>query len=411
MVNKYNNFLLEKRVSQLILENNLMATNDFLARLKTIKGKSKIAELLHRAFSNQPYVSEDLPQNWIDVTDIDDTVSFISDKKADKIDNWDEESPYAMKGRTPIKIGRFAKAFFTNKEIIDDALDSLDVKFTPKEYEEFVNLYKSTDVKSTSTFELISGEDIKSGYDFENYKWPDRGQLGNSCMKYERCQEYFGIYTDNPESCQLLVLISENKVIGRALVWKLSKSPCGATHFMDRVYTASDSDMLKFNNYCDKEGWMRKYINSFDSLKSYYFIYKGATIFGEASVILNRVNFSSYPFVDTLSWLDKKKKTISNVASAGASCMTDSEGLIIECYECSGTGEVTNNGCTYCSGMGIIEGSDDKKCTYCEGKGEYTGPCPSCARSLEMNIKEISSLGFSNSLIKLAKDYWNNLRK
>jgi hypothetical protein len=108
-------------------------------------------------------------------------------------------------------------------------------------------------------------------------------------MRYESCEDFFGIYTENPDSCQLLVLLDGEELIGRALVWKLSKSPCKATYFMDRVYTATDSDVIKFNNYCDKEGWMRKYKNNCGNLDSYFFIYKGETVFGEVTVKLKEV--------------------------------------------------------------------------------------------------------------------------
>jgi hypothetical protein len=67
MLNKYNDFILEKRVIELLLEDNLMASDDFLLRLSTIKDKSKIADAIYKAFDSILYISDNLPQNWINM--------------------------------------------------------------------------------------------------------------------------------------------------------------------------------------------------------------------------------------------------------------------------------------------------------------------------------------------------------
>ena len=428
MLNKYNDFILEKRVIELLLENDLMASNDFLIRLSSIKDKSEIANILYKAFDDQLYISDNLPQNWVNITDKDDYISFLSDVKADKIE--DDDIKYSAKGRGEIKIGRFARAFFTHKEIESELIysDYLEKshKFTDKDYEDFTNLYKASNIKSESKFELVEADKIQYYYNGENYKYNERGQLGNSCMKHESCEDFFGIYTENPDSCRLLILLDDDKLIGRALIWKLSKSPCKATYFMDRVYTASDSDIIKFNNYCDKEGWMRKYKNNCDNLDSYFFIYKGETIFGEAAVELKEVEFNEYPFVDTLSWLSKDNKNISNVGSSGAESMTDTSGAIDSCYTCDGGGTVSDKACDYCNGGVVDCGTCDndgvsKKCKECGGDGEVTcercdgegyinGDCPDCTGSFERDIKDIVKNGKNAALVKLAKDYWDKLK-
>ena len=78
MVNKYNEFILEKKIYSLILENNLKATADFKDKLFHIKNRSKIASILYKAFSDEEFIPSDLPQNWIDVTDKDDAITFIA---------------------------------------------------------------------------------------------------------------------------------------------------------------------------------------------------------------------------------------------------------------------------------------------------------------------------------------------
>jgi hypothetical protein len=425
MLNKYNDFIVENKLVGLLLEGEIKGSADFLLRLDNIKNRSEIAEIIYDLFNDEPYLDTDLSQNWINVTDKDDTVSFLSDKKFDQIDDPEEESPYGIKGRSEIKIGRFVRALLSNKKVIEYV--SQEMKFKDKDYEDFVNLYKSSNTKSLSEFELVNGEKIKDYYNESNYARPDSGQLGHSCMKHESCQDYFGIYTDNEDVCSLLVLKEDDEVLGRAIVWKLTKSPCESVYFMDRIYTSIDSDVIKFNNFSDERGWVRKYKNNCDNLDSYYFIYKGKIIMGEASVKLKKVEFDEYPFVDTLTQLVKKTKTISNIGTSACEFMSDTGGGLDPCYECDGEGEVEEKDCSSCNGEGQEEcpecggdGEFDEKeckeckgegvieCSYCHGKGRFeSGPCPDCAGSLERDIKDIIRNNKNSELTKLAKEFWD----
>jgi hypothetical protein len=438
MINKYSEFILEGRVCNLILENDMKASMEFMYKLEDIKDDSNIANIIYNLFDFETYIDEDLPQNWVSVTDKDDTISFLPDKKADKLNKDDDfEVAYVVKGRSEMKIGRFARALLTNTEVINsldpDDYDLTKIEFTDKEYEDFVNLYKSTFVKLNTKFELVSGQRIKECYDVDNYKYESRGQLGNSCMKLDSCQEYFGIYTENPDVCRLLVLFDGDKILGRAIVWKLDKSPCKSQYFMDRVYTSSDSDVIKFNNYCDKEGWMRKYKNNCDNLDSYYFIYKGETIMGEISVKLRNAEFDKYPFVDTLKHIvftTPNVATISNTSTSVCDFMDSTDGDLSFCTTCQGDGELNGKECTECYGDGkntcqecdgdgvILNISGDKKeckecegtggikCIFCDGEGYLNGNCPDCVGMIERDIKDIIRNG-KGEQPKLAKEFWD----
>jgi len=427
MVNKYNDFILEKRIYSLILENNLKATADFKDKLFHIKNRSKIADILYKAFNSEEFIPSDLPQNWIDVTDKDDTITFISDIKADKwIDeNEDDDSePFGIKGRSDVKIGRFVRAFFTNPKITSEIPSYDGNKFTDKDYEGFVNLYKASDTKSSNRFEIVSGDDIVTYYFEDNYTYgEEKGQLGSSCMRYEHCQDYFGIYVKN-SSCRLLVYLDESdKVLGRALVWKLSKSPSPSKYFMDRIYTAFDSDIIKFQNYADSNGWMRKYKNSSDDVEGVLFSYKGEVVVGKIEITLDKTKFDEYPFMDTISYVDVKSKIASNVNGKGVMLCSDTDGGSFECTTCYGSGKYSggcndcNDGksycekcngngkirCTDCRGSGlklsttkdcdscegrgsIVKTAKRVKCKECDGKGSIGDKCPSCESGLKSCI-------------------------
>ena len=105
------------------------------------------------------------------------------------------------KSRNEVKLGRFINAVLPGK-------------FTPGDIEQFTNQFKATLEKQGEYFEEVSGEDINKWYNYENYVSME-GTLGNSCMA--RKTGLFDIYVKNPEVCKMLVLIEDDKLIGRAI--------------------------------------------------------------------------------------------------------------------------------------------------------------------------------------------------
>jgi len=340
MINNFNEFILESKVVSLILENDLNASPEFLSRLKKIKDKSKVAKILFTLFDEEYYIAKDLPQNWIDVTSEPEIVSFLSDQRAKRSPmQWDEDKSkyYETSGRGVIKIGRFAQALLNDPDVIED----LELSFvedniqglTPRDYEEFVNLYKSEFIVVSNEFKLITGDEISYYYDIYNHAYGDKGQLGSSCMRYTKCQEYFSIYQKNPEVCQLLAYVNQdNKVLGRALVWKLEKKVdgCPAEYFMDRVYCGNDSDMIKFKNYAKEKGWVMKDRNNSGVIESLFFNYNGTVILSHIIVQLKDFRFENYPFVDTVSYLHLGNGKLHNIKGKNTVELTDTGGEIYD---------------------------------------------------------------------------------
>ena len=333
-------------------------------------------------------------------------ITFLPDVKANKMAVNDF---FTVKGRGEIKVGRFARAILGDKAILKDLLDendddqlSVDTKFTDKEFEEFVNLYKSTFAHKGSGFELVSGDDISDCYDEENYEICT-GTLGGSCMRHEECQPYFKIYTKNPESCKLLVLRgNDGGILGRAIVWKLSKSPVdGVDMFMDRIYTARDSDINKFIKYAEDNNWLIKYKMNSHDIDAIIFRHNGKDIVGIAESKLSKVEFDEYPFMDTMSFVDKKTKTCSNINGKEKIECTDTDGEGNTCHECDGDGTVDGD-CSTCNGNGNEEcpdcsGSGEIKCMRCNGEGS-TGnkvECIDCGGS--GRVKKLVRMGRCNT--------------
>ena len=146
----------------------------------------------------------------------------------------------------------------------------------------------------------------------------------------------FKIYTENPKKVKLLIYVDgDDKVHGRALVWKVKKSPCDSRYFMDRIYTNRDSDVNRFKKFADTEGWFYKKVMNSHVEENVLFSYKGADIAGEVVVKLDG-DFNSYPFIDTMCFLGKDKKYLSNISQLKGWHLHCVSGGREKCDDCEG---------------------------------------------------------------------------
>ena len=270
--------------------------------------------------------------------------------------------------------------------LVQRTLKKLNKSYTSKDIENFVNKFKS-EVKVLQNrmnyFELVSGDDIAYWYSEDRY-YNHRGTLQSSCMRYDNCQTFFGIYTDNPDKVSLLILKSEdseNEIKDRALVWKLDN---GDT-FMDRVYYTFDEDLELFIKYANKNNWVYKALQKSDS----EFMKNGEKYIKELKVSLDEVEFDEYPYVDTLTYLyfDYPSGYLSNKDYGSDITLDDEEGRPQVCRECSGEGEIQ---CPYCYGTGETDCEDCHRgynqCSSCLGVGEFD--CPECEGTGEIENEE-----------------------
>jgi hypothetical protein len=295
-------------------------------------------------------------------------------EKLRAVDN--KEKALWSRGRQEIFVGRGIRALLTSSGI----------KFTDKELEEFVNLYKSTVDKMNDKFqyfELTKGSDIAHWYHWKNYL-SRSGSLGSSCMSNVD-DDYFDIYMSNPDVCQLLILKSqedETKIIGRALLWTTRDGK----KFMDRIYSINDSDVQLFRDYGKENGWYCKYYNQ--STDSGYVIDPNSgdnMNLGEITIAIRKGYYNSYPYLDTLKYFNPSAGTLSNKESSNCYTLESTDGDLgngdEDCDYCDGSGRVD---CDNCDGDGSWEcgscsGSGDKDCDECDGTGEIDGEsCGSC---------------------------------
>lgn len=277
MISKYNSFLSELLLEKAINESILYYSPD----LRKIIGKidSDIALDLRRSettdikpditfvdldkegylsFSTMRNAKKNIIEKFPHIDDID---TKVDRALADELFDLDKRgssraSGVSTKSRSQITIGKFINKLFPGK-------------YNDKQREDFVNSFKAALEKSTEKFEVVEGVDIGFWYNSKNYAEVS-GTLGSSCMA-EKNSSIFRIYEMNPEVCKMLILKEDDKILGRALVWKLTsirslgKPVEGIEYFMDRQYTIKDSDVQKFRNYAKEQGWCYKSYNNHHS--------------------------------------------------------------------------------------------------------------------------------------------------
>jgi len=218
----------------------------------------------------------------------------------------DYSYPFYTKNRNPIKIGRFI-----NKV--------LNKKYKEKDIEDFVNELKSVIFSDREHFEIVSGEDIAYWYNSDHY-YDGNGTLGSSCMRNQN-DGVFEIYVNNPDVCKMLILLKENKLIGRALLWKPSKiTKKGGKesiilnenqYFMDRVYTNKDSLLNTFIRYADDNDFLHKTRNSYSH--TYGVLNKTGDNFNVyMEVQLDKIVYDMFPYMDTFKIYNPSNYILNN---------------------------------------------------------------------------------------------------
>ncbi len=269
----------------------------------------------------------------INIGEQNDTASFTTSTKLSRHFKTEDEKSLSTfikplkynteiynKDRTSIKIGRLIRKLFGTK-------------FSDSQIENFVNQYKSILDSKITNFELWEGQKIQEGYKSRNYTFEGSSSnpLMNSCMNDEHTLIEFYRYV--PVS--LLVLLNKDGHIqGRALVWQTDKGL-----FMDRVYTAFDTDYYKFINWAKKNNVIYKSENKSGCLTSYV---KDNTIsWFKMSVELkfeiekyNQDDFTEYPndfpYMDTFIYGQKNKLSNYEPLDGRYYILTETDGTYVE---------------------------------------------------------------------------------
>jgi hypothetical protein len=283
-------------------------------------------------------------------------VLWISDYKRIFLDEIDEEMPQRishfvsshnqnaianLSNRGRVKIGRVIK------KILPEIPD--------RELEVLVNALKS----ETSGYEikLVKGDDISKYYKKENCdeKLLSYGTLNSSCMmdKESENPNIFDIYTKNPETCQLAIMLnSSGKLVARALVWKIDEIYRRSVNSKNGVYVGQDEedfysqfnlkwntidekglDMINQNNYLKAKAdnllimdrvyytkdWMENALYKWANQNNFLIrvrdrvSYKGKYWWPNLFVKVNKLAYRQFPYLDTFKYYDVQGGRLSNI--------------------------------------------------------------------------------------------------
>lgn len=220
----------------------------------------------------------------------DDILSFL---KSNEIDDNSPISKVDYKGGTKL-VAHEDRG--DNPDVINDVKIKTLLRQLgfPKEYEqwELGQLADSLVVKKNDNFKILKGNDFYYAYDCKNYA-EGKGYLNSSCMLGGRNKERVNLYVSNPNVVTVLVLFDkDNKIIGRALLWKLSNGSI----FMDRIYVSHEKHKSAFNTYAKSNGIST---NSKKNMEVQLSV-KG--------------DYHPYPFMDTFMYYTPDTGVLSNVS-------------------------------------------------------------------------------------------------
>lgn len=223
-----------------------------------------------------------------------------------------KDHPVWHKFRAETSIGRFINTVFPKKYPSGMKKEDAAKLEKPIDIESFVNIFIATVEANSKIIKVVEGSDLVHYYNCENYQISS-GTLGGSCMNSPEKGKYLKLYEDNPDKVKMLVLYPEDirdKIIGRALIWFLDEPKDRI--YMDRIYTAKDSDVYMFIEYAKSKGYLYK------SSQSYgwdYDIIDGRTgnrQFVPMSVELKPESYRYYPYLDTMQYYNPKTGNITN---------------------------------------------------------------------------------------------------
>lgn len=224
------------------------------------------------------------------------------------------ERLFKTNGRNTMRVGKFAQKVVKG--------------FSDRDIEIFVNSIKSKLKQEGYTISIIDGADIARYYKRSAcVKTSVGGTLLNSCMT-DKDDNIFDIYTKNPDVCKMLIMTNTNgELVARALLWKaqidneesINKNRNNRNNtdkislipkeswLMDRVYYTEDWMQNSFFNYCEDNGYVyRKQSHA-------YFVYNSIEYYYlKFYVKVKKINYGSFPYLDTFSFYDVKNAMLSN---------------------------------------------------------------------------------------------------
>lgn len=229
-------------------------------------------------------------------------------KKLDRgyeIANNTGDSVRRFSNRNQIKIGKFVTSVLG--------------PVPAKELEDFVNKLKSSKDRGYE-IKIVEGDEIKKYYRTEalaDNPHLSYSEIMRSCMrdKEKVKPNVFDIYTKNPESCKMVVMLDENGgLVSRAILWKVDMAFDDKLNlpesfwFMDRVYSIESWMDKSMYDWATKKGYASKRGN----WGNRNIIFNGVGGHCEMEVDVKKIAYRGFPYMDTFIYYDVKNGKLRN---------------------------------------------------------------------------------------------------
>ncbi len=285
-------FIVIKYMAQIYISKELKE------KLELVRNNSEIAKLLLKGDLN----SETLVDDYVNYLSIDledpTKISYLNKERFNIIKSKGEDVWLSSK-RYNVKPGGLIGRLFKST--------------SNKEVENFAALMKAALNAPKFKFNIVEGEEMRKWYFYESYSELDKGSLGASCLRHSHSQGLLDFYVQNPKVIKMLLMLNtEGKLLGRAILWYLKGQP--HNFIMDRIYTINSDDEFFFKQWADsnsfiyksKQNWNTPYI--FESNGE---IKKAKMSFSYDSIGL-KIGSKYMPYFDTFKWIDIKNWVFFN---------------------------------------------------------------------------------------------------
>lgn len=289
----------EQLENPLSIGNREFLSSKIIEVLEKFPKDDKIAQFILSLENNK----EALQHLYLNIEGEPGMVSFLPSNREKNVEN---EEYWKNRYRQTTSIGKLVRALMQKEG----------QAFADVEIERFGNTFKSIQLEVTvfKNFKLVQGQDIRKWYNYSTYQTTgfEESPLNKSCMKHDKCDPYFTVYTDNPNVSLLILLNDEGKLMGRAIVWNGVEMEDGKKiTFMDRIYYNSEAEVELFKTFAKRKNWWFKVVQSHrdSTISNGTISYSDMLKFELPNVGWSRI---SKPYLDTLKYFNNTTGSSSN---------------------------------------------------------------------------------------------------
>jgi hypothetical protein len=282
-----------KRIKDFMTFVNEGLTNDFELFSKDFEGiLQQIDGVISDLFLDNKN-NDELGFSFVDV-DGDKYVTYLRNK------DYDGGDPYNNSSRQKATISTIVKKLLNATGNLEN-VDNSDIN-------EFISDYLSLSAGSGTEVKVLSGSEIVEYFltsDVVNAG--DGNELSLANLQSKSRKNGLRLYTSNPQSVKLIVVIKNGKLAARSLLWRIEDTD---DMYVDRIYAADNRYRGVIKNYATDNGYLLYGKDDVEDLVVY---------------LLPDRSYSEFPYMDTFHYYQQNTGKLA----ASEYVLDEDEGKII----------------------------------------------------------------------------------